>query len=85
MVHRMPRQNRGARIALTIRLPFDVYREVSVRAKARNWSMSDYVAWCVAKEISGKYVPSRVGTPTNSRASAVAAEWMDELTGEVRV
>jgi len=80
MVHRMPRQNRGARIALTIRLPFDVYREVSVRAKARNWSMSDYVAWCVAKEISGKYIAKeRVTTPHNNRASALAEDWIETL------
>jgi len=75
----MPRRNRGQRIALTIRLPYDVYREVATRARGRNWSMSDYVAWCVAKEISGKYAPQRVTTPHNNRASELADQWIETL------
>ena len=77
----MPRRHRGQRIALTVRLPFDIYREVAIRAKARNWSLSDYVAWCVAKEISGKYVPKRVTVPANNHANEVADEWIEELSG----
>ena len=46
----MPRRARGPRIALTIRLPFDLYREVGLRAEARNWSMSDFVAYCVERD-----------------------------------
>ena len=46
--------NKGPRIATTVRLPFDHYREAILRAKARNWSMSDYVGWCVAKEVDPK-------------------------------
>jgi hypothetical protein len=77
----MPRMSRGPRIPLTIRLPFDLYREVSIRAKGRNWSLSDFVAYCVAKEISGKYPASRVTVPNNSHAAQVAEEWMETLDG----
>ena len=41
--------------------------------------MSDYVAWCVAKEISGKYAPQRVTTPHNNRASELADQWIETL------
>jgi hypothetical protein len=51
----VPQRYRGNRIALTIRLPYDLYREVAIRAGARNWSLSDYVTWCVARELSGKF------------------------------
>jgi len=44
-------RHRGARIQMTVRLPPDEYREVSIRARGRGWSMSDYVGWCVAKEL----------------------------------
>ena len=66
---------------MTVRLPFDMYREMNVRAEARNWSMSDYVAWCVAKELSGKYVQTKVTTAHNSRSSEVASEWIEEMSG----
>jgi hypothetical protein len=66
---------------MTVRLPFDMYREMNVRAEARNWSMSDYVAWCVAKELSGKYVQTKVTTSHNSRSSEVASEWIEEMSG----
>lgn len=47
-------QHRGTRIQVTVRLPYDEYREVASRARRRGWSMSDYVGWCVAKELTGK-------------------------------
>lgn len=50
----MPMAHRGNRIQLTIRLPVDEYREASVRARARGWSLSDFVGYCVAREIAGK-------------------------------
>lgn len=50
----MPMQHRGTRIQMTVRLPYDEYREVAARARRRGWSMSDYVGWCVGKELTGK-------------------------------
>lgn len=41
--------------------------------------MSDYVAWCVAKEISGKYVATKVTVPHNNRASELAEDWIESL------
>jgi len=32
-------------------MPVDVFREASLRAGARRWNFSDYVAWCVEKEV----------------------------------
>jgi hypothetical protein len=81
-VHGVPRRHRGNRIPITIRLPFDLYREVSIRARARNWSMSDYIGWCVAKELSGKYVRTQTVTEQPNRdTTAVAEEWIEELSG----
>ena len=48
------RMNKGKRVALTVRLPFDEYREVAVRARGRNWSLSDYVGFCVRRELDPK-------------------------------
>jgi hypothetical protein len=45
------RMHKGDRIATTVRLPYDEYRECAVRAKARNWSMSDYIGYCVTREL----------------------------------
>lgn len=36
---------------ITVRLPVDEYREVALRARARGWSLSDYIGWCVVKEL----------------------------------
>jgi hypothetical protein len=44
--------HRGSRLQITVRLPVDEYREVAVRARARGWSLSDYIGWCVVKELS---------------------------------
>jgi hypothetical protein len=75
----MPRRNRGPRIALTIRLSYDLYREVAGRAKARNWSMSDFVSWCVAKEISGRFIAKERAHPGSaSRAADLAGDWIDQ-------
>lgn len=46
--------HRGKRLQLTLRLPPDLYAEVARRARGRGWSLSDYVAWCVANEIRPK-------------------------------
>ena len=44
---------RGKRIPCTTRLSYDEYREVVKRAKARGWSISDYLAYCARREILG--------------------------------
>ena len=76
----MPRRHRGNRIGLTIRLPFDLYREVAIRARARNWSMSDYVGYCVAKELSGQYKRSEVVREKPvADVSEIAEEWIETL------
>lgn len=36
---------------MTVRLPFDDFQEAAVRARARGWNMSQYVAWCVANQL----------------------------------
>lgn len=43
--------NRGPRLQVTVRLPYDEYREVARRARSRNWSLSDYIGYCIGKEI----------------------------------
>jgi len=75
----MPRRARGPRIALTIRLPYDIYREVCVRAEARNWSLSDFVSFCVAKEISGKFRKTGVNPMTGTHGHAAADDWFGRL------
>jgi hypothetical protein len=56
--------NKGPRVALTVRLPFDEYRECAIRAKARNWSMSDYIGYCVTRELTpGKRKAKAAGAP----------------------
>lgn len=78
----MPRRHRGNRIGLTIRLPFDLYREVAIRARARNWSLSDYVGYCVAKELSGKYKRAESVSVVPVRdVVEIAEEWMETLDG----
>lgn len=71
--------HRGRRVQATVRLAFDDYREVAVRARARGWSMSDYIAYCVSKELlpsSGRTANSfetnplgYVANPTGARAA----------------
>jgi len=65
------RMNKGPRIATTVRLPFDHYREAAQRAKGRNWSLSDYVGWCVAKEVDPKN--------TRDRATGGSKEYLPPL------
>jgi hypothetical protein len=60
---------------LTVRLPYDLYREVSRRAETRGWSISDYVAYCVGREVLGK-VAGRAITPRRGRALASVAAAM---------
>lgn len=60
----MPSAHRGKRIACTVRLPFDEYREVVLRAQKRRWSISDYIGYCVEREIIGRPVEAR--TPTGA-------------------
>lgn len=44
---------RSPRMGITVRLPVEEYREVAARAKRRNWSMSDYIGYCVTRELKG--------------------------------
>lgn len=48
----MPRPAKAGRIRITARLPFDVYREAARRATDKGWSMSDFIAYAVANEIT---------------------------------
>lgn len=50
----MPTPYRGQRVPITVRLPVDEYREVCIRAKKRRWSLSDYIGYCVEREIIGR-------------------------------
>lgn len=52
----VPMPHRGPRMQLTVRLPLDEYREVAVRAQGRGWSMSDYIAYCVARTLGTRKV-----------------------------
>lgn len=74
----MPMAHRGPRMPLTVRLPFDLYKEVAIRARARNWSLSDYVTYCVARELGT--VMRRVDqTPPRSGPTLVPPlEWVEE-------
>jgi hypothetical protein len=49
-------------VPLTIRLPYDVYREVAARSRSREWSMSHYVTHCVRRELGSakRARPTRV-------------------------
>ena len=58
---------RGPRQRVTVRLPYDEYREAAVRARQRGWSFSDYVGYCVAKEL-GVARGSRRGTGGGTRS-----------------
>jgi hypothetical protein len=48
----MPQPYKGRRIALTVRLPFDIYTEAAREAKHRQWSISHFVAYAVAAEVA---------------------------------
>lgn len=63
----------------TVRLAYDDYREVALRARARGWSINDFIAWCVAKQVSPKgvsrhnplgYVTQPSGNPAHRRREA---------------
>jgi len=75
----MTRLGRGRRIAVTVRLPFDLYREVASRADFKGWSMSDYVNWCIAKEVSSKYTSVREQSQASPYAAAMADGLIDRL------
>lgn len=78
MVRRVPQRSKGRRIALTIRLPYDEYREVAVRALQRNWSLSDYVGFCVLRELKGAHkVKEKVGAAKASLARGLDREFED--------
>lgn len=62
-------------MALTVRLPFELYREVALRAGARNWSLSDYVTFCVAREVSGRY---RMNSGHLNLPNVREAMWVEE-------
>lgn len=38
-------------VAITVRLPYDVYREVVARARTREWSLNHYLVHCIRGEI----------------------------------
>jgi hypothetical protein len=61
---------KGPRVALTVRLPYDEYREAVRRAKAREWTLTHYIGYCVARELAfgGKKRPSG-GSAARSRGS----------------
>ena len=46
---------KGRRIALTVRLPVDLYVQATRAAKRREWSLSHYVAWAVRREMDGRH------------------------------
>lgn len=79
MMNHMPMPHRGQRVALTIRLPYDEYREVAVRAKGRGWSMSDYIGYCVGREVKSKAHKQRV---TEGQSLHVDRVFRDEDKGE---
>lgn len=54
--------SKGRRQAITVRLPYDDYREAAIRARGRGWSMSDYIGYCVAVTIGSRKV-KRVTEP----------------------
>lgn len=55
----MPQPYKGRRIALTVRLPVDLYTEASRMAARRQWSLSHFVAYCVAREAKAGSKKSR--------------------------
>ncbi|HET6896882.1 MAG TPA: hypothetical protein VFK70_00975 [Vicinamibacteria bacterium] len=48
----MPQPYKGRRVKMTIRLPYDVHEEAASRAAARRWNLSQYVGWCVERQIN---------------------------------
>ena len=48
----MARPYKGRRQRVTVRLPYDDYRRAAVRAQQRGWFLSEFIAWCVAVELS---------------------------------
>lgn len=50
----MPMPARGPRIRITARIAPDDFRECAKRAQNRGWTMSDYVAWVIGKELRGQ-------------------------------
>lgn len=58
--------HRGRRIAITVRLPYDEYREMASRARGRGWSLSDFIGFCVRREMGVKAGPAaRRNLPDN--------------------
>lgn len=51
--------SRGRRIRVTARLPYDEFREASIRQQRLGWSMSDFIAYCVRRELGRQDPHSR--------------------------
>ena len=66
---------------MTVRLPYDEYREVASRARRRGWSMSDYVGWCVAKELTGK-ANGRGELPKSVEADPLRLDGPKDITAD---
>lgn len=80
----MPNVSRGPRIAITVRLPFDEYREVARRARNRRWSMSDYVGYCISRELRGRPQIEKVNKDvvTTPADLALMREFPEFIDGE---
>jgi len=48
----MPMPSKGRRTRATVRLPYDVAAAAAIKAKARRWSMSEYIAFCVERALA---------------------------------
>lgn len=59
------------RVAITVRLPYDQYREVVARAQGREWSIAHYVSHCIGRELGSK------ATKGHNRGVALAREVSD--------
>lgn len=70
----VPMPKKGVRARVTVRVPIDDFREAATRARSRRWSMSEYVAYCIEREI--RPTPNR-GTNNRSPYVPVAIDGDD--------
>ena len=69
----MAMPSKGHRVATTIRLPYDDYRDAVARARARGWSLSQYIAYAVGRDLGkSRETAARHAPGLHDRMSTVA-------------
>jgi hypothetical protein len=61
----LPMPSRGVRVQCTSRIPADVHRAAVHAARAKGWSLNDYVVSAIRQAIDSGELPDPVGARQN--------------------